>query len=571
MPSEVNIRKGFIDVGGGQVHYRTAGSGPPVIFLHDSPRSSVLHVPQLKEFADRFTCIAVDTPGYGSSTPLDLGRRLEIPDFGTALAETIAAFGVERCPVYGFHTSSKITLAFAAKHPERVAVAILDGLSLPPGGADPAFIANYMKPFEPDHMGGFLGFEWTRALDFQRWFPWFAKTKATRLPGAARPLAHLHEYAMDLFMAGPHFSDAYAAAMRYVALPVISTLQARTIFMARQDDVLHAFLASLPDPLPEGCSKESLPPDRDAWKKRLREIFDAHADFEGAANFVPPDPLKTAGAPGRITNGYVDHGGGKHGLGQMLVRRAGGGPRRAVVVLPDLPGSARQDLDLLSALAKDRAVFGLDLPGMCDSSPLPQATAAAYVAAIAQVLDNLGLGQIDLIAEGMSTPLAASFARAHPQRVATLVLDGLVDAPADLRTEMRINYCPDLRPTREGLHLHKAFHMLRDQEAQWPWYDGAAASIRKIEPRIDAHRLYVRLVDTLKQYDHYADAITAALEVDMAAILPELTVRTAVCAAPGDPRYASADAAAAALRSAVVIDRPTDIAARASAFLSALE
>ncbi|MCB2107535.1 MAG: alpha/beta fold hydrolase [Rhodobacteraceae bacterium] len=566
MTADVLIRKGFIDVGGGQVHYRSAGSGPPVIFLHDSPRSSVLHVPQLKEFSDKFTCIAIDTPGYGNSTPLDLGRQLEIPDFGTALADTIGGFGVERCPVYGFHTSSKITLAFAAKHPERVAVAILDGLSLPPGGAEPKFIESYMKPFVPDHMGGYLGFEWTRALDFQRWFPWFAKTKATRLPGPARTLSHLHEYAMDLFMAGPNFSDAYAAAMRYVALPVISTLKARTIFMARQDDVLHAFLASLPDPLPQGCDKESLPPDRENWKKRLREIFTEHADFEGAANFVPPDPLKTAGAAGQITNGYVDHA-----YGQMLVRRAGGGGRRAVVFLPDMPGSARQDIDFLSALAKDRAVFGLDLPGMCDSTPLPAPSPENYAAAIAQTLDGLGLGQVDLIAEGMSTPLAAAFAKIHPSRVATLVLDGAVNAPADLRTEMRINYCPDLRPTREGLHLHKAFHMLRDQEAQWPWYDGAAGSIRKIEPRIEADRLYVRLVDTLKQYDHYADPIMAALDVDMASTLTALSVKAVVCAAPDDPRYAMAEATAKAVKGSRVIDRPGEVSARAAALLAALE
>ncbi|MDX2224718.1 MAG: alpha/beta fold hydrolase, partial [Rhodospirillaceae bacterium] len=417
MPADTVIRKGFINVGSGQVHYRVAGSGPPIIFLHDSPRSSVLHIPQLKEFSDRFTCIAIDTPGYGSSTPLDLGRPLEIPDFGTALAETIAAFGVARCPVYGFHTSSKITLAFAAKHPERVAVAILDGISLPPGGADPKFIAAYMKPFTIEESGGYLGTEWTRAIDFQRWFPWFAKSKAARQPTPTRDIAHLHEYAMDLFIAGPHFSDAYAAAMRYVALPVVSTLKARTVFMCRQDDVLHAFLAALPDPLPAGCTKESLPPDRANWRTRLREIFTEYADFKGAANFTPPDPLMGAGAPGRVVNGYVDHA-----HGQMLVRRASGGKNRPIVFLPDLPGSARADADLLVALAQGRDVYGLDLPGLCDSTPLPAPTAQNYAAAIGQVLDKLGLAQVDLIAEGLSTALAVVLAKAQPGRIGTLVL-----------------------------------------------------------------------------------------------------------------------------------------------------
>lgn len=562
--SDVSIKKGFVTVGDGQIHYRTAGSGPPIIFLHDSPRSSVLHIPQLKEFSDRFTCIAIDSPGYGNSTPLDLGRQLEIPDFGTALANTIAAFGVERSPVYGFHTSSKITLSFAARHPERVAVAILDGLSLPPGGAAPDFIANYMRPFTIDDDGAFLAREWTRVLDFSRWFPWFAKTKETRSKSAARDMSSVHEYALDLFMAGPHFSDAYAAAMRFVALPVVSQLKSRTVIVARQDDVLHMYLASLPDPLPAGVTKESLPPDRAFWRQRLREIFNEHADFAGAANFTPPDPLKTPGSGKRIINGYVDVA-----HGQVLVRRAGGGAGRPIVFLPDLPGSARQDLDLLAALADGRPVYGIDLPGCGESTALPKPSAEAYVNALAQTLDALGVGQIDLIAEGLSTPLAAMFAARHQARVGTLLLDALVTADRDQIAEMRINYCADLKPQRDGAHLHRAFHMLRDQEVQWPWYDGSTGAIRRVTPRVGGQRLYVRLLDTLKQWDRYPDAIHAALDVDVSAQLNTLGVKAVICTVADDVRYAGATAAATNAR-AQILPRPSDVAARAQAFLSVL-
>jgi pimeloyl-ACP methyl ester carboxylesterase len=565
MAKDVTIKKGFVNVGRGQVHYRMAGSGPPIILLHDSPRSSVLHIPLLKEFADQFTVIAIDTPGYGNSTPLDLGRPLEIPDFGTALADTIAAFGVQRCPVYGFHTSSKITLAFAAKHPERVAVAILDGLSLPPGGADPAFIASYMKPFTVTDSGSYLAEEWTRVLDFQRWFPWFAKTKDARLPSPAKDLGGLHEYSMDLFMAGPHFSDAYAGAMRYVALPVINTLTARTIVMARQDDVLHAYLAALPDPLPPGVTKESLAPDRDTWKARLRAIFAEYADFKGAANFVPPDPLKQPGQAGVITCGYVNF---PHG--QVLVRRAGSGHGRPIVFLSDLPGSARQDADLLLALAQDRPVYGIDLPGCGESSPLAQPSPQAFADTIARTIESLGLGQVDVVAEGLSTALAVCLAASHSGLIRTLILDGVLMADADQRTEMRINYCPDLRPSREGAHLHRGFHMLRDQEAQWPWYDGSVKAVRKITPRVDGQRLHVRLLDTLKHAEHYAEPILAAIDVDVAALLPSIKGKVVVCTVENDVRYDKANAAASALSAATTLARPTAIAERAKAFLGAL-
>jgi pimeloyl-ACP methyl ester carboxylesterase len=565
MAKDVTIKKGFVNVGRGQVHYRMAGSGPPIILLHDSPRSSVLHIPLLKEFADQFTVIAIDTPGYGNSTPLDLGRPLEIPDFGTALADTIAAFGVQRCPVYGFHTSSKITLAFAAKHPERVAVAILDGLSLPPGGADPAFIASYMKPFTVTDSGSYLAEEWTRVLDFQRWFPWFAKAKQARLPTPGKDLGALHEYSMDLFMAGPHFSDAYAGAMRYVALPVISTLKARTIVMARQDDVLHAYLAALPDPLPAGVTKESLAPDRDKWKARLRAIFTEYADFKGAANFVPPDPLKQPAQDGTITCGYVNF---PHG--QVLVRRAGAGAGRPVVFLNDLPGSTRQDSDLLLAMAKGRPVYGIDLPGCGESSPLAHPSPQAFADTVARTIESLGLGQVDVVAEGLSTALAICLAASHSGLIHTLILDGVMLADADQRTEMRINYCPDLRPTREGSHLHKGFHMLRDQEVQWPWYDGSVQAVRKVTPRVEGHRLHVRLLDTLKQADHYAEPIVAALDIDVAALLPSIKGKVVVCVVEDDVRYAKAEAVSRALSNVSTLARPAAVAERAQAFLGAL-
>jgi len=423
-----------------------------------------------------------------------------------------------------------------------------------------------MKPFVATDTGSYLAEEWTRVLDFQRWFPWFSKTKATRLPNQAKDLHALHEYSMDLFMAGPHFSDAYAGAMRFVALPVVGTLKAPTIVMAQQNDVLHGFLNALPDPLPAGVSKESLAPGQDVLRKRLREIFSQYADFKGAANFVPPDPLKQPGHKNAITNGYVNF---PHG--QVLVRRAGNGAGRPIVYLSDLPGSTRQDADLLLALAQDRTVYGIDLPGCAESSPLEQPTPQTYADTIARTIDSLGLGQVDVIAEGMSTPLAICFAASHAGQVHKLVLDAVTVADIDLRTEMRINYCADLRPTREGLHLHKAFHMLRDQEVQWPWYDESAAAIRKITPRLDGERLYVRLVDTLKQHATYADAIHATLDVDASALLPSVTSRTFVCTVEDDVRYGMAEAALKGLKNASPLVRPAGDAERANAFLAALD
>ncbi len=557
------IRKGFINAGGGQVHYRSAGSGPPIILLHDSPRSSVLHIPQIAALADQFTAITIDTPGYGLSTPLNLGRPLAIPDFGRALAETIEGLGMTRCPVYGFHTSSKIALSFAAQHPERVAIAMLDGLSLPSGEPNLPFIDAYMKPFVIDDTGGYLATEWTRALDFQRWFPWFDKRKETRQSTPARDLAALHAYSMDFFMAGPHFSDAYRAAMMFQAAPLIPTLKARTAFMCRTTDVLHGFLAAIPRPLPEGATVESLPPEREPWLARLRALFAEYADFKGAAHFTAPDPFQAKGRADRVMCSYID---GPDG--QILVRRAGDATAgRPIVFLHDLPGSARADEDLLIALAtaSGRVVYAIDMPG-CNESAAPAAqTGEAVTDALIAAITALGLKDVDLIAEGLSTAFAALVAKRAPQLVHRLLLDAVFIADADHRTEMKVNYAPDLRPQRDGVHLHRAFHMLRDQEVCWPWYEGSPGSIRKVTPRLEPLRQHARLVDTLKQYQHYADAIVAACTVDTAGLLRGIDGPVTVCMVEGDVRYA-----AAATVDAPQILRPQNVADRAAAFARAL-
>ena len=173
------IKKGFVNAGTGQVHYRISGSGTPIILLHDSPRSSVLHLPLLEYFSNNFSVIAIDTPGYGNSTPLESSGQLEISNFSEALNEAISGLKIGSCAIYGFHTSSKILLDFCSKYPEKISIAIMDGLSLPAGDIDHEFISKYMKPFKINSTGSYLAEEWTRIRAFQRWFPWFSKTKET--------------------------------------------------------------------------------------------------------------------------------------------------------------------------------------------------------------------------------------------------------------------------------------------------------------------------------------------------------------------------------------------------------
>jgi len=186
-------------------------------------------------------------------------------------------------------------------------------------------------------------------------------------------------------------------------------------------------------------------------------------------------------------------------------------------------------------------------------------------------MDGLALDQVDLIADGLSTPLALAIASKFNSRVRRLVLDAVALPEPDLRTEMKVNYLPDLRPQMDGTHLHRCWHMLRDQAVQWPWYDGGSGAARKITPDLQTQDLHIRLVDTLKQWNHAGDAIAAVLDVDGRACLGAITAPTLVLETEDDVRYRWVDEAVSGLAQGRATSRPADTAARARAVLSFLE
>ena len=106
------IEHRFVTSGERRVMVRRAGSGPPVVLLHESPRSSAAFIPMIEALAERFTVIAPDTPGYGGSDPLDL-HRPQIADYADALKEVMDALGLERAALFGRHTGAAIAIEFA--------------------------------------------------------------------------------------------------------------------------------------------------------------------------------------------------------------------------------------------------------------------------------------------------------------------------------------------------------------------------------------------------------------------------------------------------------------------------
>ncbi|WP_298199436.1 alpha/beta hydrolase [Novosphingobium sp.] len=540
------VRRGYVDAGGRPVHFRTCGAGPAVVLLHDSPRSSRLHRDTMLALGDRFTVFALDTPGYGNSAALDRTEPT-IPDFAAALGQALHALGLDRAPIYATHTSAKIALALAVRG-GAAPVLVLDGLSLPEPMVSEDFIAAYMRPFRIDDDGAHLAAEWSRTRDMLRWFPWFTPGPAARMATTPPSPAWLDDYVIDLFSAGPHYADAYAAAMRWDAGPDLRAVRVPTVVMARRDDVLFPALDRVPLDENAQLTVERLAADRTEWLDRIA------AGLAGAP---------AAAAP-RITIGsrkacYLDRP-----LGQLHWTRAGTGPTTVLALSAPTTLQARA---WARALAPDLTVLVPDLPGFGDSDPLPPGEPAsrldAAAGALADLVADAAEGPVTIMANELATPVALRLVARHPEGIARLVIDGAPPIDPVAATAFAAGLCPEIvTDTLGGSHLHRLWHLLRDSEVQWPWHDPSPAAARRRPPQIAGDELHQALVGVLKQPQAWGQAAAAGLASDWFADTGRIGVPTTVFR-HGDPAYAEAALLAAAIPGSRLIDRPDDLAAAA--------
>ncbi|HNP66042.1 MAG TPA: alpha/beta fold hydrolase, partial [Woeseiaceae bacterium] len=184
MNINTQIQRHFVTLNGRrgirQVHYRRAGSGPPLVMLHQSPKSSREYEPLMERWAEHFTVIAPDTPGFGQSDPLPVSR-ITLEELAECVIEFADAIGLETFPVYGFHTGGGVAIALADAYPRRVPAAVANGLVMPTPEERTDVLGNYFPAFEPKWDGSHLTWMWARMREQTVFFPWFAHTLANRM------------------------------------------------------------------------------------------------------------------------------------------------------------------------------------------------------------------------------------------------------------------------------------------------------------------------------------------------------------------------------------------------------
>jgi pimeloyl-ACP methyl ester carboxylesterase len=116
-PATSPISRGYAETPYGQVHYAECGSGPPVVLLHQTPRSWDEYREVLPLLGRAHRAIAMDTLGFGASAPL---AEHSIEKYAAGTIALLDALGLWRAALVGHHTGGVVAVEVAATAPDRV-------------------------------------------------------------------------------------------------------------------------------------------------------------------------------------------------------------------------------------------------------------------------------------------------------------------------------------------------------------------------------------------------------------------------------------------------------------------
>lgn len=418
----MEITRHFVDVGARRVHYRRAGKGPPLLMVHQSPRSSAEYAPLMRAWGADFTCIAPDTPGFGQSDPLPMADP-GINDFADAILAFLDAAGLERVGAYGFHSGGIILASALRRQPERFSALAMGGYGIWTDEEMAVFGQSYLPPFRPSDYGEHLTWLWNRILEQTWFFPWFDVRPGTRLRMAHDDPSRVDAVIREMLDSGDAYRAGYGAVLRAPRdIPAPGEPTAPALISAYDGDPLQAHIDRL-GALPPSWSARKVPTPA-AHQAASLEFLKQHSAPEAARIAEATDEgFAHVAAPG--FDGLI-HWRGTPGKPVTLH-----GPGRALELLAGAPA------------------FAIDLPGHGLSDPwqgVPPTDWAAWENVVRAVA-----GAVPMTREPAP--------RGDPARL-----------------------FPDLSPDRFGAYLTRAWSIVRAGHLFDPWYEASAAHAVDFDP-----------------------------------------------------------------------------------------
>jgi len=159
------MKKGYVSVSEGQIHYREEGSGEPLILFHQAPLSSFEFNDVIPLLSEHFRVICPDMIGHGESS--DPPREYEMEDFTRVTLQFLDSLGIKQAFVGGNHSGSALALSVYLTRPQLVKKLILSCETLMDKAQIQAFLDQLKsrpmsRDLPMDEAGKFLAEAWDR-------------------------------------------------------------------------------------------------------------------------------------------------------------------------------------------------------------------------------------------------------------------------------------------------------------------------------------------------------------------------------------------------------------------------
>lgn len=422
---------------GRQVMARVAGSGPAILALHESPRSSHSLLPLLDALAHRYTVITLDTPGYGESDALAPDRP-EAADFVAVIGGVLDALQLRKVLLYGTHTGAALAVSFALAHPSRVSALVLDGFAAFDAEEQRDFNDRYLCPFEPSWDGSHLAELWSRVRDLYMWFPYHHRDAAHRLQTELPSVAALYGTVRGFLASGSGYWRGYRCAGAIDAPVAAQALRVPTLLTARPHDLIAAHLQRIKTS--DYLQIKALGPSSAEWAQAIE------THFNGRDSDLATMPT-AGGARGLMQLGH----------GAIHFRREQGSGR-PLIIIPDLPTGAIDDLS-----RSERAHWVIDPPGCGYSDPLASGGARIddWISPVTRLLDEEGIDSYEVAGLGFGAIFARRLAGADRRaQLGSLQAEPVWSATSSPAPKERLVPKPWADP--DGGALFSSWYRLRD-------------------------------------------------------------------------------------------------------------
>lgn len=128
---QLSIERRHIQVGSSWIHYKTAGTGPPLVLVHGLASSTRWWNRNIPRLAEHFRVYAVDLSEFGDRR---IRPRFVLRKAADYLARWMDAVNIAEASLVGHSMGGRIVADFAAENPDRVKCLVLVNAAVMPFG-----------------------------------------------------------------------------------------------------------------------------------------------------------------------------------------------------------------------------------------------------------------------------------------------------------------------------------------------------------------------------------------------------------------------------------------------------